>query len=356
MTPQELQRAEATRDRLRDAQVAALLGGPRPLREGLRGLDDILADMARVRDERRAAAPTQPPAPPTVWPSAWGEEHVLLGTGPVRLDHAKLDLVRATPREPWASCGACADGWVETMDGNGTPAVGRCRCYGLRDLCERFNAAELPAPVVLDDWRLGAIDWAALEAGDGPGAPSKVLARAEDGAAASTVRAAIHAILRAGPGRRGLILQGPNGTGKSHVAAGISRLRLVAGERVAWVAWADYQARIKASFDAPGRTEDDVRRRFVEAGLLVLEELGGRWTEWAGQQAEELIYQRHGAGRTTIATTNLTLTEDPDDRGCLLGYVGARAYSRLLGSCDVALIRGRDWRRRHMAPPAGGAR
>lgn len=325
-----------------------------------------LEQLRVVRDgrrERRAAGTAT--AADLEWPTAWGEEHIEIRAEVVDLGHAELDLLRAYPREPWASCPGCVEGWVEEQRA-GVPYQVPCRCRGVRQLAERINRAELPAAVLLDGWRLESIDWQALERGDGvvPGPDGKPVDRRSKarvvgraGPETVTVEAAVCRFVDGWKrGRRGLLIQGSNGVGKSHIAGGISVVLLLRGVDVRWVAFSDLLARMKASYDAPGKTEDDVRRRYVGCELLVLEELGGgKWTEWVAGQAEELIYQRHAAGRTTLITTNLTFKHDPDDRHTLVGYVGERANSRL-GDCDVLQVRGQDWRRRHLSAANGGIR
>ncbi len=314
-----------------------------------------MKQIATGRAPDRAAANVVP----IEWPLVWREEHVTMRAAPRTLPHATLDLVRASPRSPWADCPACVEGWVEKLNDIGQTFQTACRCRGVRLLCDRINRAELPALAHTDNWRLDRIDWRTLDAGDAgpPRRPSKARVLRDGQVCTATVREAVEAFVRDWQkGRRGLVIQGTNGVGKSHLAYAVEIELVLAGVNARSVAWADYLERHKASFDAPGRTADDIRRAFIDCDLLVIEELGGRWTEWSGAQAEDLIYARHLAQRTTIVTTNLTFAEDPQDRGSLMGFIGERAHSRLIGSCDVAMVRGKDWRTKHLNTNTAGAR
>lgn len=335
----------------------------------------VEAELARLVEARRgrrelveqAVAPVSAATP--LWPETWGPAHVELFAASVKLPHGVRDVVRARALPPWGECAACTEGQVVRLDDGGREWSVPCRCAGLRKLVARIDRANLPASAVLDDWRLDTVDWPRLEVGDGQvtgpdGAVrdrrsrARVL-RADGEAVTIPVEAAVRNVVDGWrPGRRGLILQGANGVGKSHVAAGLARDLLFAGVGVRWTSWADHCERVKATFGDDRPTAlDEARRPAIECDLLVLEELGGgRWTEWVGEQAEDLVYQRHQAGRTTVVTTNLSLRDDPSDRSTLVGYVGERAASRLLGSCDVAQVRGEDWRRRHLGVAPGGRR
>ena len=63
-------------------------------------------------------------------------------------------------------------------------------------------------------------------------------------------------------------------------------------------------------------------------------------TEWASGALDRIINRRHEQMLPTWVTTNL----DPSDGGPLHGYLGNRAWSRLVSDAHVVLMGGKDRR------------
>ena len=108
-----------------------------------------------------------------------------------------------------------------------------------------------------------------------------------------------------------LVYLGANGCGKTHLAAGIARERLAAGDSVAFANVADLLDELRATF-APGATErfDHRFRRLVEAPLLVLDDLGAQQSSaWAEEKLYQLLNHRHVRRTPTIVTTNRELKD-----------------------------------------------
>lgn len=140
---------------------------------------------------------------------------------------------------------------------------------------------------------------------------------------------------------RNLVLTGPTGVGKTHLAAGISHaisdLRraeyegLVAAREAdpdgryprpwdapTWVNVADAIVRMRLEFDRPlaDRTITNlVLSLHYDRGLVVLDDLGREKTsDWTGEVVFALVNARYEAMLSTVVTTNLTSTELAESR------------------------------------------
>ncbi|MCB9553516.1 MAG: ATP-binding protein [Myxococcales bacterium] len=138
------------------------------------------------------------------------------------------------------------------------------------------------------------------------------------------------------PGRRGIGLFGPVGTGKTHLLAAVVRdLVIRLGVRARFVEFTHLLSELKAAFGQAGG-EAAIIDPLVEVPVLVIDELGkGRPdSEWVGQVLDQLITRRYSANRTTCFTTNFPI-EAPQVRPgeprpeLLEDRVGARIMSRL---------------------------
>lgn len=147
--------------------------------------------------------------------------------------------------------------------------------------------------------------------------------------------------------RTGLLLIGPCGVGKTHLAVGI--LRLLIEQRGAAGRFADYRELLKsiqATYDPSNpQSEAGLLQPYLECEILVLDDLGvGRATEWAMETLHYLLNARYSRELTTILTTNLD-DGDPTQKE-LTGAIGERLRSRLFEMCQTVNINGDDFRRR----------
>ena len=163
-------------------------------------------------------------------------------------------------------------------------------------------------------------------------------------------------------GRKGLLLMGPAGAGKTWLVAAFIR-ELIFGHGVP-VMFRDFfhllaELRSGYSSDTP---ESQLIDPLVDVEVLVIDELGkGRNTPWEQNILDVIISQRYNDQKTTLFTSNYTdssrttlvehlrpkdgsTTERQEIRDTLAERVGPRIYSRLREMCDFVKVDGPDRR------------
>jgi DNA replication protein DnaC len=156
----------------------------------------------------------------------------------------------------------------------------------------------------------------------------------------------------------GLLLTGPIGCGKTHLAVGIVK-ELIAQKNAACLFY-DYRELLKEiqnSYNSSVQvTEMEVLRPVFDAEVLVLDELGAaKPTEWVWDMVSHILNTRYNDKRTTIITTNYKDLPpggaEPEGRvtratreETLGDRIGERMRSRLHEMCSVERVEGEDFR------------
>lgn len=144
-----------------------------------------------------------------------------------------------------------------------------------------------------------------------------------------------------------LLLAGPTGTGKTHLAFAALRFAAEAGHKtLPWVAtstaalYGDLRPSAK-------RDSEAVFGRVLAAPLLLLDDLGAaKTTEWTEEITYRLIDHRYNHCLPSIFTTNARA-------GQLTEILGDRTGSRLTEMCQKVVLEGTD--RRRSAPGLAAA-
>lgn len=162
--------------------------------------------------------------------------------------------------------------------------------------------------------------------------------------------------------RRGVILSGGVGVGKTYLLVSLAKKLLRGGLGVKFIDFFQLISQIKAGFGQKS-SEEDILRPLIDIDVLLIDELGkGRNSEFELTILDQLVMGRYNQGKPIFATTNYFLGQKApaqtvdlrsinnshsfglDSFGLLRDRVGARIFSRMTEECYFISLSGQDYR------------
>lgn len=152
------------------------------------------------------------------------------------------------------------------------------------------------------------------------------------------------------PGRNGLFIAGPKGTGKTHLAAAIANQLIHQGTPVICMTMIDLLERIKRTFARHVNDEGTVLSLYKTVPLLIIDDMGKETpTEWAVSTIYNIINGRYEAYLPTIVTTNYNdkdLVVRMTPRETRDSVTAEATIDRLMEMCMGVVMTGPSWRQR----------
>ena len=147
---------------------------------------------------------------------------------------------------------------------------------------------------------------------------------------------------------RGLLLMGPCGVGKTHLATSIIRGLVKRGVPCLFYEFGALLKEIQESYNAIAQTSEmKVLAPVYEVEVLVLDELGAsKPTDWVRDTMMRIINSRYNDRKLTLFTTNYMDERPAQTDETLEDRIGIRLRSRLYEMCRTVSIDGEDYRRR----------
>ena len=242
-------------------------------------------------------------------------------------------------KEPVYVCAVCQDsqdGFYFVVDGQGNRFARRCPCR-VPSTAARMTRIGVPA-------RNAECTMDSLA----------VLGRDRSVALAALAARSFCREFPVGTAGKGLLLVGPCGTGKTHLATGMLR-ELVCG-RGASGRFCDFRelfARLRRTYSKDAQEDERaVLAELFAADVVVIDDLGaGRVTDWSYDVAQSVINELYGRRGAVVLTTNLPNLPQgerlPGGAETLGDRIGQRSWSRLQEICRVMPMDGADFRVGH---------
>jgi DNA replication protein DnaC len=143
---------------------------------------------------------------------------------------------------------------------------------------------------------------------------------------------------------KGLLIIGPPGIGKTHLAISVLKQCIrTTGVRALYYDTRALLTKIRSTYN-PRTAEMDGIRPVRDTPLLLLDDLGAeRLTDWVEETMNVVVNTRYNAKRPTLFTSNYE-DADREDMNSLFVRVGFRLHSRLSEMCQFLEYDGPDYR------------
>jgi len=145
----------------------------------------------------------------------------------------------------------------------------------------------------------------------------------------------------------GLLLSGPVGVGKTHLAVSILKGLSERGFTCLFYEFGALLKEIQDSYNPNTKASElSILKPVLDADVLVLDELGAsKPTDWVRDTMAHIINTRYNDRRLTVFTTNYPDDRVNDREETLEDRIGTRLRSRLYEMCRTVKVTGEDYRR-----------